>query len=560
MLPGLEAAHAAGARVHNNSWGAADAVTGNAYLAGTSYLLDRFCFLHPDSLLVFITQNYERDILPAPGGDGILDANRLTPQAAAKNVLAVGATESMRNNDGFANTYRVFLAGRFNHAAFTPAADGAANAFTMSDNADQVAFFSNRGRVAIPAGTGWVRPDLVAPGTNILSLRSSLTPPGPPPRPWSDPVTADANLYRLEMGTSMAAPQVSGAAILTRQYYRARFGQLRRPTLLEAVPSPARPPQPEFVGRPAIAPHADGLVFAWIRPALAAQAHNIRAARLTRDLAWLDPAPVQLQADVGDHPAPALASHGDQTLLVHRAKDASVHLSAYARDLTAVPGFGSSGTVILSPASRPDDARPPALAVVGDEAAVAWADGGGDRLLFQRFDAGTGAAVDAAAVTLGPMVQASSQPYLTHNGVRYAAAWVDGDGATRRRLDVRLVDGGTPVGTQPVTILEQDADIHDPCLLWDPRHSRFLLLWCDGRTHAGGDVYLRFLDANGAPQGPDAVLPARTRHGQRPASARRRPSRRRLRPGLGGQHAGQPLRRLPDLPGRQWPARRAYPR
>lgn len=507
VLPGLEAAHAAGARVHNNSWGAADAVTGNAYLAGTSYLLDRFCFLHLDSLVVFITHNYERDVVPPPGGDGILDANRLTPEAAAKNVLAVGATESVRNNDGFANTYRVFpaYAGRFNHAAFTPVADGAANAFAMSDNADQVALFSNRGRVAIPAGTGWVRPDLVAPGTNILSLRSSLKPPGPAPRPWSDPVTADATLYQLNIGTSMAAPLVSGAAILTRQYYRARFGQLRRPTLLEAVPSPAAPPQPEFVDRPAMAPQADRLVFAWIRPALAGEAHDIRAAPLTHDLTWLDPTPVQLQADVGEHPAPALASHGDHTLLVHRAKDATIHLSAYARDLTAESGFGSAGTVILSPASRPDDARPPALAVVGDEAAVAWADGGGDRLLFQRFDAGTGAAVDTAAVPLGPMVHASSQPYLTHNGVRYAAAWVDGDAATRRRLDVRLVDGGTPVGAQPGIVLEQDADIRDPNLLWDPRLSRFLLVWCDGRTHAGGDIYLRFLDVNGTPLGIEAV-------------------------------------------------------
>ncbi len=507
VLPGLEAAHAAGARVHNNSWGAADTVTGNAYLAGTSYRLDRFCFLHPDSLVVFITHNYERDVVPPPGGDGILDANRLPPEAAAKNVLAVGATESVRDDDGFAGPYRVFpaYAGRFNHAAFTPVADGAATGFTMSDNADQVALFSNRGRVAIPAGTGWVRPDLVAPGTNILSLRSSLTPPGSPPRPWSDPVTADATLYQLDIGTSMAAPQVSGAAILTRQFYRARFGQLRRPVLLEAVPVPAAPPQPDFTDRPAVAPHPGGLVFAWIRPALTGQAHDIRAGRLTRDLAWLDPAPVPLQADAGDHPAPALASHGDQTLLVHRAKDATVHLSAYARDLTAVPGFGTAGTVTLSPASRPDDARPPALAVAGNEAAVAWADGGADQLLFQRFDAGTGAAIDTAAVPLGPMIGASPQPYLISTGTRYAAAWVDGEGATRRRLYVRLVDGGTPAGSQPATILEQDADIRDPHLAWDPRSSRFLLVWCDGRAQAGGQVYLRFLDASGAPQGAEAV-------------------------------------------------------
>jgi hypothetical protein len=501
---GLEAAHAAGARVHNNSWASNDAITGNVYQASVSDLLDRFCFVHPDSLVVFITHNYERDALPAPGGDGSLDRNRLPPEAAAKNVLAVGATESLRNNDGFADTYRVRYPGRFNHAALAAVAAGAANAFTMSDNADQVALFANRGRVAVPGGTGWVRPDLVAPGTNILSLRSSRVPPGPPPHVYPDPVVENANLYQFNFGTSMAAPQVSGAALLTRQYYRTRFGQLRRPASLEAVVLPAAPPLPEFVDRPAVAAHAGGLVFAWVRPALAADQRSIRAARLTRELTWVDPAAVQLQADVGDHPAPALARHGDHALLVHRAKDATIRLSAWRQDLTAEAGFGTAGTVTLNPASRQDDARPPALAVAGDEAAVAWPDGSGDSLLFQRFDAGTGAPRDAAAVNLGPMTHASPQPYLVHTGTRYAAAWVQRTGATRRLL-VRLVDGGTPVGAQPRTVLQQDADIRDPHLAWDPRRSRFVVVWCDGRTQPGGDIYLRFLAADGAPQGAEAV-------------------------------------------------------
>ena len=504
-LPGLEAAHAAGARVHNNSWGAGDAVTSNRYLAGTSGALDRFCFTHPDSLVVFATHNHERDVLPL-GGDGVLDMNRLPPEAAAKNVLAVGATESLRSNDGFADTYRVFFAGRYNHAALAPVAGGAANAFTMSDNADQVGLFSNRGRVRIPIGTGWVKPDLVAPGTNILSLRSSLTPPGPPPGQWFDPATENANLYLLETGTSTAAPQVSGAAVLTRQYYRARFGQLRRPVLLEGVAIPAAPPQPAFVDRPAAAPHADGLVLAWILPALAAEQRHIRAARLTRDLTWLEAAAVQLQPDVGDHPAPALGRHGDHTLLAHRAKDATIRLSSYRRDLTAETGFGTAGTVTLAPPSRQDDARPPALLVAGDEAAVAWPDGG-DRLLFQRFDAGTGAPLDAAAASLGPMTHAAPHPYLAHNGAGYAAAWVNHDGATWR-LHVRVVEGGTPVGAQPRTVLEQDHDIRDPHLAWDARRSRFVLVWCDGRAHAGGDVYLCFLDPDGAPRGAGAVCVA----------------------------------------------------
>jgi serine protease AprX len=503
-IAGLVAADAAGARVHNNSWGSPDAVTGNAYVAGVSKTLDLFCFTHPDSLVVFITHNWERDVLPAPGADGVLDANRLTPQATAKNVLAVGATENLRSNDGFGGTYRIGYPGRYNHAAFDAVAGGAANGFAMSDNADQVALFSNRGRVAASAGMGWIRPDLVAPGTNILSLRSSLVPPGPPPRPWFDPTTENPALYQLDHGTSMAAPHVSGAALLVRQYYRARFGQLRRPTMLEAVPVPANPPRPDFSGRPAVAAHADGLVHAWVRPEQAAAPRDIHAARRTRDLIGVEPAVVRLQADVGGRPAPALARHGDRTLLVHRAKDATIRLSAYRRDLTADLGFGAAGTVALSPASRQDDARPPALAVVDDEVAVAWADGGADRLLFQRFDARTGTATDAAAVEVGSMVAASPLPYLVHSGTRYALAWVDRAGSTQRLL-VRLVDGGTPVGAQARVVLEQTADIRDPSLTWDARRGRFVLVWCDGRASALGDVRLRFLDADGTAQGDEVT-------------------------------------------------------
>ena len=511
-VAGLTAAHDAGARVHNNSWGSPDRVTDNAY-DGTSESLDYFCYTHPDSLVVFITQNWERDTLPAPGGDGILDAVRVTPEAAAKNVLAVGATESVRSDDGFAGSYRTLIApppgsagGLYDNAGLDAVAGSAPGAFGTSDDADQVALFSNRGRITLtkdknghPIGHGWVRPDLVAPGTNILSLRSSLDPP-PTPRTWHDPTTADANRYMLLDGTSMAGPQVSGAALLARQYYRARFGQLRRPTLLEAVPVPAGGAgSPPFTARPAVTTRPGGLVFAWVPPG----AVTLRAARLTRELTFVGAA-VTLQADVGDHPAPALAAHADHVLLVYRAKDATVRLASYRGDLSQEPGFGTAGTVTLGPVSRPDDDRPPALAVAGEEVAVAWADGTADQLLFQRFAAGTGAVVDQAAVVVGPMTQTSAHPYLIRGDTHYALAWVHRDGQVQR-LHVRLLDGGTPVGAAPLVVLEQSADVRDPHLVWQQRGGRYAVVWCDGRDHAGGDIRIAFLAADGTPQGADAV-------------------------------------------------------
>ncbi len=105
LLRAFTGAHDAGARVHNNSWGTSDVVTNNLYSTAISDVIDTFCFSHPESLVVFISHNHEKDVQPAPN-DGALDMNRLSIHALAKNILTVGAVESRRSNDGFANDYR----------------------------------------------------------------------------------------------------------------------------------------------------------------------------------------------------------------------------------------------------------------------------------------------------------------------------------------------------------------------------------------------------------------------------------------------------------------------
>jgi subtilisin family serine protease len=98
----------------------------------------------------------------------------------------------------------------------------------MADNPDHVAAFSSRG----PTRDNRIKPDVVAPGTFILSARSSLlsaSNTGWAPFPLS-------RSYFYMGGTSMATPLAAGAVALIREFLRTR-ASITRPTaaLLKAT-------------------------------------------------------------------------------------------------------------------------------------------------------------------------------------------------------------------------------------------------------------------------------------------------------------------------------------
>ena len=501
-LLGLRKGHDAGARVLSNSWGSSNPCavgnslmpTNNQYVIGNTDVVDRFCFTHPETLVLFASGNTESDIQPGTG-NGVPDMNFLTEEATAKNVLTVGAVENVRSNDGDSRSYRVAFAPpnsgvgcppvpRWPHNDWNALAGAAAGGSPQSDNPDQLALFSCRGRVR--GSGGRVKPDLVAPGTNIMSTRTSLKFPSLPG--FVLPKTEDPSLYMLLSGTSMATPLVAGAAVLARQYYRARFGQMRRPQLLERLDA--------LVDPPAMAPHRDGRVAAWVRRDASGKNHIV-AARFDRD--WVQQGDVKvLKPDVGGHPAPALAGHGDNTLLLHRGGDGTdLQLSLFDGALEPVNAFGSGGTVTLAPSSSAEDSRRPGLCVRGDEVAVSWNESGGDRLLFRRYRAGDGSPIDGAAQSLGEMSHTSSSPFITHDGTRYAVAWVRAEG-TDRRLRMRLVGGsGTPEGAQPVTLATQAQEIRDPHLIWDGRRNRFVVVWAGSGANPDEEILILFVDPTG---------------------------------------------------------------
>jgi subtilisin family serine protease len=216
----FQQAYDAGARVHNNSWGGGSSGAYDIY----AEQVDRFMWNNKDFLVLFAAGNDGRD----GNRDGIVDEGSVTPPGTAKNCLTVGAAESVRSEGGYQRPY----------GQLWPISFPVNPLFSdmPSDHADDVAAFSSRGQTR----DGRIKPDLVAPGTNILSVRSRAVNSGS--HGWGPaPVEALRDSYMFFGGTSMATPLVTGAAVLVRQYLRA-VKRRRRPsaalvkaTLIHAV-------------------------------------------------------------------------------------------------------------------------------------------------------------------------------------------------------------------------------------------------------------------------------------------------------------------------------------
>ncbi|NII27353.1 S8 family serine peptidase [Pseudoflavitalea sp. X16] len=232
-----------GAFIHTNSWGF---TIGDGSYNSNSGEADEFAFRNRDFLILF-----------AAGNEGRKPKNKITPPGTAKNVLTVGASKSVRT-----------LPGSVTFPASPRFPGGAVlNIGSEAGNHNQMADFSSVG----PVQNNRRKPDIVAPGSWILSARSTVAvadhgldglpltgdetgvpthhdavgiglPGGPvrgkgnqnTPALPAGAGTAANQLYMYESGTSMATPIVAGACTLLRQYLITKRGHSPSAALIKA--------------------------------------------------------------------------------------------------------------------------------------------------------------------------------------------------------------------------------------------------------------------------------------------------------------------------------------
>jgi subtilisin family serine protease len=208
-------AYRRGARIHSNSWG----LPFRGIYSFQGRQTDRFVDRFPHMTITFSAGNSGSDL------------GSVTAPATAKNVITVGASENDRQGD-----YACDLALDYSPCAFF---DGQNRVGENAGNAEQVAHFSGRG----PTKDGRIKPDVVAPGTWVLSGYAGLHREGYDPEPnpvtglfqedgWGTPQGPE---YKYFGGTSMANPMVAGAATVIRDHYQKSYSHRARAALVKAT-------------------------------------------------------------------------------------------------------------------------------------------------------------------------------------------------------------------------------------------------------------------------------------------------------------------------------------
>ncbi|MFD2938546.1 S8 family serine peptidase [Flavobacterium notoginsengisoli] len=205
-----------GVRIHNNSWGSST----NSRITAQAIEVDEFVYEKKDMLLVFSAGNEGKSVGASNSAVGYPGLLSIGAPGTAKNILTVGSSRSSRTSWGYSTfTYSTMWPYNFHPSHYY----GGQN---VSGDSDSLAGFSSRG----PSDDYRIKPDIVAPSTDIVSARSAQSSPS---NFWT--AHPSNNQYAIMGGTSMAAPLVTGCAAIIREYYEKKWNHQPSAALLKAT-------------------------------------------------------------------------------------------------------------------------------------------------------------------------------------------------------------------------------------------------------------------------------------------------------------------------------------
>ncbi len=217
-----------GSRVHSDSWGSVNVPSGVYDAQAATF--DQFIWQHPSMVILVAAGNDGVDA----NGNGRVDADSVKSPGTAKNIISVGASKNYDPNEGlqmqvgdacFVNpkTGKCFVDPKTGQVIHQWPVGPLASSY-FSDNPDGLAPFSSRG----PTADGRIKPDIVAPGTNILSDCSQY--------PGASTLWGRFNQnYCWSGGTSMATPLTAAAVVLIRQYLQQSGAPSPSAALVKAI-------------------------------------------------------------------------------------------------------------------------------------------------------------------------------------------------------------------------------------------------------------------------------------------------------------------------------------
>ncbi|MBN1815532.1 MAG: S8 family serine peptidase [Anaerolineae bacterium] len=210
-------AQTAGAHIHTNSWGAAVA----GQYTTDSQNTDLYMWNHKDYTILFSAGNSGTDA----NSNGVIDLDSIGAPGTAKNCITIGASENYRLYGGVNPEHSgdPWDEGQCTGTPGCPGATGASwgNCWPddfgtnpvcsdrISNEAGGVVAFSSRG----PTDDGRIKPDVIAPGSNILSTKSqgAYISGG-----WGP---GENQYYQFMGGTSMSTPLTAGGVALIREFF-----------------------------------------------------------------------------------------------------------------------------------------------------------------------------------------------------------------------------------------------------------------------------------------------------------------------------------------------------